>query len=139
MWYAILGLVIIGILIVALINNSDKKENVTKCQICEKEFKNEEEKNVYYYESTSGGKTKVICNECKAKLASKEITMPDSKPVQLAPKEITCPKCHSNQLSAEGKKLSLGRAVVGNVVADSLYRLYYKCLYLSLFNSFKSK
>lgn len=77
------------------------------CERCGKEFEGQGDKKKDLLTK------KIVCNNCAEEFA----TARDPSRAKKNADEIRCPKCNSNQITADGKKLSGGRAVAGAVLA----------------------
>ncbi len=117
----ILGIISIIIIIIANSNKKkadEKYEKTSDCERCNKPFKDSTDKHLHTNK-------RIYCTDClaivKGNQAKQLQTLRESQmqkqEKQKSPEKIICPKCNGDQLTADGKKLSIGRAIVGNAVA----------------------
>lgn len=111
-------LIVVVVLIVALklsLMRSAKKlyERTTKCDRCRKEFDSEDDKHL----NKTGG---IYCTECleivKKSVQTQTRTQIQRKSTPKEPEPVRCPKCRSQDLTAGGKKLSIGRGLAGSAL-----------------------
>lgn len=127
MRWIIITVIILVLWLIVSDKRSQKQKNKTliaakECEQCNKEFTDDSNKNYF--------SNKIYCSECiigireEAKKRNEErIKEIEQKRREIAerrkipPSKVVCPRCGSDQFTAGNKKLSVGRAIVGNTLA----------------------